>query len=168
MIPGDKAQSGPGFVPPSTDWAHPDVTITGVWVPPRDADWQPPDDLTGFLAAGEPPKDRRVLAAAIRGGCQVLVTFNTGDFPERSVAEHGIAVVHPEDFMLDQLDLYPGQVRNALWAQASASSRPSLSYAELLARLRRAGVGAFVEEFRQRFGDDVKITGGEGKRFAPK
>jgi predicted nucleic acid-binding protein len=114
------------------------------------------------------PKDRHVLAATIRGGCQVLVTFNTRDFPDDSVAEHGIAVVHPEDFILDQLDLYPSQVRSALWAQASASSRPSLSYAELLARLRRAGVGAFVDELRQRFGEDAEITGGEGKRFAPK
>jgi predicted nucleic acid-binding protein len=30
------------------------------------------------------PKDRHVLAAAIRGGCESIVTFNTRDFPASS------------------------------------------------------------------------------------
>jgi predicted nucleic acid-binding protein len=32
------------------------------------------------------PKDRHVLAAAVRGDAEVLVTFNVGDFPPESVA----------------------------------------------------------------------------------
>jgi hypothetical protein len=47
------------------------------------------------------PKDRHVLAAAIVGGCQVVVTFNTKDFPPESVEEFDISVVHPGDFPLD-------------------------------------------------------------------
>ncbi|MDZ4235884.1 MAG: PIN domain-containing protein, partial [Dietzia sp.] len=30
-------------------------------------------------------KDRHILAAAIRGGAEVLVTFNTRDFPVQAV-----------------------------------------------------------------------------------
>ncbi|MEA5053414.1 MAG: PIN domain-containing protein [Propionicimonas sp.] len=51
------------------------------------------------------PKDRHVLAAAIHGQCQVIVTFNTKDFPPESVDELGIAVVHPQDFLLDRASI---------------------------------------------------------------
>lgn len=45
----------PTLVPPSADWTHPDVTVTGPWVPPAAAQWTPPDDLADFLDGGEPP-----------------------------------------------------------------------------------------------------------------
>ena len=54
------------------------------------------------------PKDRHVLAAAVHSDSQVLMTFNIDDFPEDSVAGFDITVVHPDDFLLDQIDLYPG------------------------------------------------------------
>lgn len=111
------------------------------------------------------PKDRHVLAAAIHGGCQVIVTFNTKDFPPESVGGFGITVVHPQDFLLDQLDLHPRLVQDALRAQASASRRPELSYPQVLARLRRAGVGAFVDEVQHRFGERADGASGEGRRF---
>jgi predicted nucleic acid-binding protein len=53
-------------------------------------------------------KDRHVLAAAVRSDAEVLVTFNVTDFPEASVKPYDIEVVSPDDFLLDQLDLYPG------------------------------------------------------------
>jgi predicted nucleic acid-binding protein len=39
------------------------------------------------------PKDRHVLAAAVRSDAAVLVTFNTGDFPDTSTAAYDITVV---------------------------------------------------------------------------
>ncbi|MCB0911009.1 MAG: PIN domain-containing protein [Propionibacteriaceae bacterium] len=111
------------------------------------------------------PKDRHVLAAAIHGGCQVIVTFNTRDFPPESVESFGIAIAHPQDFLLDQLDLYPRLVQDALQAQAATSQRPELSYSQVLARLRRAGVGAFVDEVQHRFGKRSDGAQGEGRRF---
>jgi UDP:flavonoid glycosyltransferase YjiC (YdhE family) len=45
----------PTLVPPSADWTHPDVTVTGPWLAPVGTDWQPPDNLTDFLDSGEPP-----------------------------------------------------------------------------------------------------------------
>ncbi|HEX4019709.1 MAG TPA: glycosyltransferase [Acidobacteriaceae bacterium] len=44
----------PAIVPPPADWpewAH----ITGYWFPEPDPEWQPPQELADFLAAGPPP-----------------------------------------------------------------------------------------------------------------
>ena len=48
-------------------------------------------------------KDRHVLAAAVRGQSDVLVTFNVSDFPEESTTPHDVEVINPDDFLLDQL-----------------------------------------------------------------
>lgn len=53
------------------------------------------------------PKDRHVLAAAVRANAEIIVTANVRDFPETACAPYDIGVVHPDDFLLDQLDLYP-------------------------------------------------------------
>jgi hypothetical protein len=95
------------------------------------------------------PKDRHVLAAAVRGGAQVLVTFNLDDFPDTASAPHDIAVVSPDSFLLDQLDLYPAKVGRALVLQMTEARRPPLTMGELLGRLGRAGVPAFAEEARR-------------------
>ena len=48
-----------------------------------------------------------MLAAAAHAKCQVLVTFNLKDFPDASFAGLDLAVVHPDDFLLDQFALFP-------------------------------------------------------------
>lgn len=94
-------------------------------------------------------KDRHVLAAAVAGGSEVLVTFNVGDFPRSSVEAHGISVVTPDSFLLDQLDLHPARVGRALVRQVAEATRPPLMIGQLLGRLARAGVPAFAEEARR-------------------
>jgi predicted nucleic acid-binding protein len=95
------------------------------------------------------PKDRHVLAAAVAGGAQVVVTFNVKDFPAASVEPHDIEVVNPDGFLLDQLDLYPGRVGRALVGQLTAAKRPPLTMGQLLGRLARAGVADFADEVRR-------------------
>ena len=85
------------------------------------------------------PKDRHVLAAAVRSDAAVLVTFNTDDFPGTSTAAYDITVVHPDDFLLDQLDLYPGHTVAALRDQARSYSAPAMSIEDLLGRLACGG-----------------------------
>jgi UDP:flavonoid glycosyltransferase YjiC (YdhE family) len=94
----------PTLVPPSADWAHPDVTVTGPWLPPPDDSWQPPDDLADFLDAGEPPiyvgfgsmagVDTRPLRDAILDGLsdrRVLLSAGWADLTDVSLP----ANVHP-------------------------------------------------------------------------
>jgi predicted nucleic acid-binding protein len=95
------------------------------------------------------PKDRHVLAAAVRGGAQVLVTFNVSDFPQSSTESYDLVISHPDDFLLDQLDLYPGRTRTSLRHQAASYKSPAMTTEDLLGRLSLAGVSRFASEARR-------------------
>jgi len=47
--------------------------------------------------------DIHVLAAAVKGGADTLVTNNLGDFPTRILGNHGILRRDPDGFMIDFL-----------------------------------------------------------------
>ena len=96
------------------------------------------------------PKDRHVLAAATHSGCQLIVTANIKDFPQKSLVPHDMTVVTPDDFLLDQLDLYPGAVRSTLIGMCRDTRRPQLTRSILFASLERAGVPRFVAEARRK------------------
>lgn len=92
--------------------------------------------------------DRHVLAAAIVGGAQSLVTFNRKDFPASSLASTSVEVVHPDEFLLDQLDLYPASALQVLEEQAEALRQPPSDLAGVLNRLERCGVPRFADAVR--------------------
>ena len=98
------------------------------------------------------PKDRHVLAAAVRSNAAAIVTFNLDDFPDSSVDPYQIDVVHPDDFLLDLLDLAPSIVVAELERQAAANRREPSTLSGLLDALRRAGVPSFGDEVRRRVG----------------
>lgn len=76
------------------------------------------------------PKDRHVLAAAVRSGASTIVTANLKDFPAASLERYEIEAVHPDAFLLDQLDLDPEGVLECLRQQRGEYTDPSLSVAE--------------------------------------
>lgn len=94
------------------------------------------------------PDDRHVLAAAIKGGAQSLVTFNLKDFPIECLRTTDVEVVHPDEFLLDQLDLFPGLALQVLYEQAADLSNPPSDLAGVLNRLARCGVPRFADEVR--------------------
>ncbi len=49
------------------------------------------------------PDDRHVLAAAIAGGAEALLTLNRADFPGRTLARHGILLREPDGFLVELL-----------------------------------------------------------------
>jgi hypothetical protein len=96
-------------------------------------------------------KDRHVLAAAVRANVEVLVTANLKDFPDHALKPFDITAVHPDDFLLDQLDLYPAVVLSCLEDQVNryiALGGP-VSIEELMRPLERAGVPRFADEVRR-------------------
>lgn len=116
-------------------------------------DYFPDARVVGFDSLTErmdcDPKDRHVLAAAVRANAGVLVTFNLKDFPDHAVAPFDVEVVHPDDFLLDQLDLFPGLVIGVLRELASDYENPPQTIEDVLDVLRRAGVPHFAEEVRR-------------------
>jgi hypothetical protein len=63
------------------------------------------------------PDDRHVLAAAIHGGANTLVTLNLRDFPADVLGRTPITVVHPEPFLVDLIDHDANAARSAYcWA----------------------------------------------------
>lgn len=94
------------------------------------------------------PKDRHVLAAAVRGGAEVLVTFNVKDFPSDAVTPFDVEVVHPDDFLLDQLDLHHGATIRSIYQLVDNYQSPAMTIEDLLLALTRAGVPRFAEAVR--------------------
>ncbi len=91
------------------------------------------------------PKDRHVLAAAVAGRADTLVTENVRDFPTEAVSHFGITVTSQDDFLLGLLELHPDAVLDALRRQASRYHREPRTLTALLDVL--AGPGQGCPEF---------------------
>ncbi len=92
------------------------------------------------------PQDRHVLAAAIVGRCDVIVTFNLRDFPETAVTPFEIEVQHPDAFLSSHLDLMPESFRDADRKIRARLVAPSLSVQDYLAILAGQGLVATAAE----------------------
>lgn len=60
------------------------------------------------------PADAHVLAAAIASGADILLTFNTRDFPVRALAAPGITPRHPDGFLWELFSGWPGLFEGVL------------------------------------------------------
>ena len=76
--------------------------------------------------------DRHVLAAAIRGRADVIVTFNLRDFPEAVLQPKGIEAQHPDEFVRHLFDLNTGAVVAAVRDQRTTLKNPPKTTRELL------------------------------------
>lgn len=95
------------------------------------------------------PDDRHVLAAAIRANAQTIVTFNLRDFPDHVLERYDIESKHPDEFVLDSLDLAPGAVVQCVTDQVSALRNPPMTMAEVLDTLGRLGLVQSVARLRE-------------------
>lgn len=86
------------------------------------------------------PDDRHVLAAAIRAGAQLIVTFNLKDFPADTLASFGIEAVHPDTFLEQQFELNEGLVIRTAHRHRASLRKPSKSAEEYLDTLAACGL----------------------------
>ena len=78
---------------------------------------------------GIPDKDdRHILAAAICGHANAIVTQNQKHFPKEVVQEFDILCHTPDEFLIHQFHLNPPQILEKIDAQASGirKSRPEI------------------------------------------
>jgi predicted nucleic acid-binding protein len=81
------------------------------------------------------PKDRHVLAAALVGRADVIVTANLGDFPPDSREPYDIDAQHPDEFLCNQWELDEESMVEAIRLWLEDLSRPPLTLDQLLQKL---------------------------------
>ena len=106
------------------------------------------EDLIDSLSLPD-PDDRHVLAAAIRSGADVIVTYNLKDFPAAPLARFDVEALHPDDFLVSLFDLAPGLVCTAVKRQREGLRNPPKTAEELLATLENQGLTQAVARLRQ-------------------
>lgn len=92
--------------------------------------------------------DRHVLAAAIAGHADSIVTFNIKDFPSDILDQYDIEAIHPDDFICLQLDLIPYQALTAIKHIRLRLKKPPYSAQELLDSYERAGLTSTVTKLK--------------------
>lgn len=94
------------------------------------------------------PDDRHVLAAAIKCGADLILTFNLDDFPERALAGYGIGACHPDPFLVDQLHLDAERVCTAMRQHRASLKNPPRTVEEYLRTLEEQGLSGFSQAVR--------------------
>jgi predicted nucleic acid-binding protein len=110
----------------------------------------PEATVTGYArligAMTNHPKDRHVLAAAVAGKAQVIVTLNRRDFPQAALARHlptesiapfAIDVQDPDTFLLSLWRRDAAQLTAIIVQQAADLGAPPVTPMEELARIAR-------------------------------
>lgn len=114
------------------DRAVPDALVTGY------------ESLCSALELPD-PDDRHVLAAAIKCGASVIVTFNLKDFPPDVLEPFEIEAMHPDDFIADLFDLDQAAVLQAAQAQRASLKNPPHTARQFLERLSLQGLTQSVK-----------------------
>lgn len=94
-------------------------------------------------------KDRHILAAAVKGQCQVIITYNLRHFPEQSMKPHGIEVKHPDEFLIDLYHVDSEIVVHELHQQGADLNRPR-DITEVLKSLEICKCTHFAQLIRER------------------
>ncbi len=94
------------------------------------------------------PDDRHVLAAAIAGHADAIVTLNLKDFPEKVLARHNIEAQHPDDFVMNQLELRPFEALEAIKRVRSRMRKPARSAVEMIAMVEKSGLPQTAQHLR--------------------
>ena len=97
-------------------------------------------------------KDRHVVAAAVRCGAEMIVTYNKRHFPAAAVEPWGIEVLSPSAFLRFQYDLNPAAVVDKLHAQARNLGRSLPQQLKVL----RVAVPGFVDVVVQDLGSRIE------------
>ena len=100
------------------------------------------------------PDDRHVLAAAIAGRCDAIVTSNLQHFPNAAVEPFGIDARHPDKFLCDHLDLAPDAFCEAIRKVRERLKKPPFTVGEYLDNLSRKGLVATAAKL-ERFSADI-------------
>lgn len=89
-----------------------------------------------------------VLAAAIAGHADCIVTSNLKDFPAGTLQPYGIEAIHPDDFLVAQLDLDEFSALAAFRDMRARKKNPALDVEAFAQALERNGLVATASRLR--------------------
>ena len=95
------------------------------------------------------PKDRHVVAAAIRCGAEVIVTYNLKDFPATTISVYGIQAQHPDEFLSGQLEHRPTEFCRAVETVRVGYKNPPYSRDDYLQRLLKQQLPLTVQTLQE-------------------
>lgn len=96
--------------------------------------------------------DRHVLAAAIVGHADAIVTANLKDFPLATMTRYGIEVQHPDDFIMNQLELRTLEALEVFKRVRARRRNPPCTAAELIDIVERNGLPQTAQHLRAHAG----------------
>jgi len=96
--------------------------------------------------------DVHVLAAAIAGHVDCIVTSNLKDFPPEVLSVHGIEALHPDDFIVYQFDLEQFTAVEAFKTMRARLKKPMLTPEEFIQAMERNGLANTALRLRDAIG----------------
>ena len=115
-------------------------------------DWEVDEQAWTICARGlelPDPNDVHVLAAALAGHADCIVTANLKDFPAEVVAHLGIEVIHPDQFIVAQWDLEQLVAVAAFKRMRARWKKPQASAEDFAAAMERGGLPATAQRLRE-------------------
>ena len=106
-------------------------------------DWEVPEEgwrLIEPCLSLPDVNDRHVLAAAVAGHADSIVTINIKDFPSSILEPLGITALHPDEFLLQQLQLEPLVVLPAFKAMRARLKNPAFTSEKFVDAMERNGL----------------------------
>lgn len=91
------------------------------------------------------PKDRHVLAAAIKTNANVIVTNNLKDFPEDYLNNFGLSAKNVDDFLTDIIDLNSKKAISAFREMVLHLNNPPMDELDVLDSMRNRGLKATAD-----------------------
>ncbi len=122
---------GPG----GEDQARAEIAALRTRWPEAEVNWPP--SLSARLWLPD-PNDVHVLAAAIAGSADVILTLNAADFPRGTLAEEGLSRADPDAFLLGQYRAAPGAVAEVCTGVLAEARRLSGEAWQMRALLKKA------------------------------
>ena len=93
--------------------------------------------------------DVHVLAAAIAGHADCIVTRNHQDFPPSIMAIHGIDILDPDEFIVNQWDLENVPVMAAFKGMRARRKKPTETVEDFAQTLEKNGLPATAQKIRE-------------------
>jgi predicted nucleic acid-binding protein len=122
------------------------------------------DKLIGTLGCKD-KDDEHVLAGAIHGKANVLLTYNTRDFPQKLT--HNLAVMHPDSFLGSWLGAHPelGVLIVSQWLEKFENPPiGARAAAELVNKIDCSMLASFIRRKAKSIDARIHVIRGTGSR----